>query len=279
MATLAMGHHRAVAATDGPGTWHHGIVARYWAEFNEPTDAEVAYLRAAIARSGEPVLDVGCGAGRLLLPLLADGIDIDGTDLSADMLAYARAGAERLGRHPALEPQANHELDLPRRYRTIIAIGAFGIGGRRDRDLGMLRRIHAQLEDGGTLVMDQELATARSDEAWLRWLPAHQAWTPREFEDRDARRTSDGDGIELDTRLVAFEPLEARHTLQIRARLVRDGALLAEELGELSESLYLVPEIRLMLEVAGFRDVRVEGPFTGEPATARDTTVVFVAQR
>jgi SAM-dependent methyltransferase len=274
-----MRHHPVVAATDQPGTWHHGIVARYWAEFNEATDAELAYLRAAIARSGEPVLDVGCGAGRLLLPLLADGMDIDGSDLSRDMLAYARAGAERLGRHPRLEPQANHELDLPRRYRTVFAIGAFGIGGRRDRDLAMLDRIHAQLEDGGTLLMDQELATARSEEAWLRWLPGHQGWTPRAFEDRPRRRTADGDEIELDTRLATFDPVAARHTLHIRARLYRDGGLVAEEIGELSECLYLVLEIRLMLETTGFRDVRVEGPFTGEPATARDTTVVFVARR
>jgi 2-polyprenyl-3-methyl-5-hydroxy-6-metoxy-1,4-benzoquinol methylase len=35
------------------------------------------------------VLDVACGSGRLLLPLLRAGIDIDGCDISGDMLKMA----------------------------------------------------------------------------------------------------------------------------------------------------------------------------------------------
>ena len=50
------------------GTWHYGLVARWWAEVNRPDEAELAYLRTAIHRFGEPALDLGCGAGRLLLP-------------------------------------------------------------------------------------------------------------------------------------------------------------------------------------------------------------------
>ena len=43
------------------GTWHYGLIARWWAEVNRPEVAEIAYLRAAIARFGEPALDLGCG--------------------------------------------------------------------------------------------------------------------------------------------------------------------------------------------------------------------------
>lgn len=57
------------------GTWHYGLIARWWAEFNVAEPDELAYLRAAIHRFGEPALDVGCGTGRILVPLLADGLD------------------------------------------------------------------------------------------------------------------------------------------------------------------------------------------------------------
>jgi len=264
---------------DPPRTWHHGIVARYWAEFNVAEPTELAFWRAAIAVAGEPVLDVGCGTGRLLVPLLAEGVDIDGTDISPDMLAYAEAAARGTGRTPLLRAQASHELDLPRRYRTVIACGSFGIGGRRDRDLETLGRIHRHLEPGGTLVMDQQLANDRSEEVWTRWLPG-RSWSPRPWpEHGERRRAANGDEIELETRLIVFDPIEARHTLEIRARLWRGGALVGEETGALEESLYLVPEVRLMLTTAGFGEVRVEGPYTGRPAVATDGTVVFVARR
>ena len=50
-------------------TWHHGLVARWWAEFNQGGD-DIEVFRSEIAHSGEPVLDAGCGTGRLLLPFL-----------------------------------------------------------------------------------------------------------------------------------------------------------------------------------------------------------------
>ena len=39
-------------------TWHHGLVARWWAEFNHGGD-DVEVFRQIIERSGAPVLDAG----------------------------------------------------------------------------------------------------------------------------------------------------------------------------------------------------------------------------
>ncbi len=55
------------------------------------------YLKAAIVRNGGPALDIGCGTGRLLLPYRAAGLDVDGVDPSAEMLALCRAKAEAHG--------------------------------------------------------------------------------------------------------------------------------------------------------------------------------------
>ncbi len=44
-------------------------------------------------------------------------------------------------------------------------------------------------------------------------------------------------------------------------------------------NLYFAQELLLMLEVAGFSDVAMEGRYNGAPATPDDATVVFVARR
>lgn len=63
-------------------------MAECWAE--SITDApEVPFFEKQIAHFGQPVLDVACGTGRVLLPLLQSGIDIDGCDISGDMREHS----------------------------------------------------------------------------------------------------------------------------------------------------------------------------------------------
>lgn len=136
-------------------TWHHGLVAEYWARYN--VDAPEVELYRPYLR--EPILDVGCGAGRLLGPWHDEGLDIDGCDASADMIARCR---ERVP-EATLWVSALHELDPPRRYATIVACGVFGLGSTREQDEEAMRRLHDALLGGGTLVLDNE----ESD--WSRW--------------------------------------------------------------------------------------------------------------
>ena len=266
---------------DDTGTWHHGLIARWWAEFNTPDPEEVAYYEAAIRRSGEPALDLGCGTGRILLPLLAAGLDVDGADISADMVAFATDAANKAGFSPRVVAQGTHELDLPRTYRTIYMCGVFGIGGRRDRDLEGLRRAYRHLEPGGTLLINHELPYEHLDEQrWGGWLPGNRAGIPRVWpEEGDRRTAANGDEIELINRLFELDPLAQRHTLEIRARLWRDGAVVAEEQYQLGESLYFTQEVLLMLADVGFRDVTVESRYSGQPATPDDGVVMFVATK
>ena len=109
-------------------------------------------------------------AGRLLVPYVRDGLDVDGTDVSVDMLEHCRQAAAAVGAAPTLVAQANHELDLPRRYGTIVCCGGFGLGATRDQDREGLGRVLAHLEPGGTFVVDNEVSD--TDPArWRGWRP------------------------------------------------------------------------------------------------------------
>jgi SAM-dependent methyltransferase len=260
------------------GSWHYGLIARWWAEVNLPEAAELAYLRAAIARFGEPALDLGCGTGRLLVPLLAGGLDVDGTDISGDMLVYAgdagaAAGIDMEGR---LDAQPFDGLDRPRRYATIFSIGSFAIGGSPERDAAALARIHDHLLPGGAVLLSYEVAT-EVDHARM----ADPARTyPSPWPAAGTRATlSDGDELELLTRAAGYEADLRCQTLEIRARLWRGDRLVQEEEGSLLCTYYVPSRLGEMLEEAGLVEVLIEGPYTGLAPDPSDDTVVVVARR
>jgi SAM-dependent methyltransferase len=267
-------------ADERSGTWHHGIVARWWAEFNVD-GPEIAYFQKFIEGDGQPALDLACGTGRLLVPWLRAGLDVDGCDISADMVALCRERAEAAGLSPNLFVQPMHELALPRRYRTIVVCGGFGLAVDREQSAASLKRIYEQLEPGGMLLLDNEAPYADAG-LWRRWLKEERLALPmpwQELGEGDRRRGSDGSEYELRSRIVELDPLAQSVALEMRADLWRDGEHVAGEEHRLSMSLYFTHELVAMLERAGFADVTLSGDYTDEEPTADSAFVVFRATR
>jgi SAM-dependent methyltransferase len=265
--------------SDIPETWHYGLVARWWAECNRPEPEELAFYRSWVERDGQPALDLGCGNGRLLLPLVRAGLEVDGCDISPDMLARCRDQADKEGLTVRLYQQAFHELDLPVAYRTIYICDSFGLGGNRSHDAEALRRCHRHLAPGGALVFSHYLPYD-DPEQWPAWLPEGRGRLPEPWSETGRRSpASDGDELELRARLVDLDPIDQRATRQIRVTLWRDGIAVDEEEHQLQESMYFYNEVLLMLEAAGFGDVTVRAGYADRPATADEAMVVYVARK
>jgi SAM-dependent methyltransferase len=262
-----------------PTTWHYGLVARWWAEFNV-NGPEIEYFRRHVER-GQPALDVACGTGRLLIPYVRAGLDVDGCDVSADMIELCRERASREGVSPTLFVQPMHELDPPRRYRTIYVCGGLGLGSTRTQDAQALRRFHSSLEPGGTLVLDNENPYASASE-WHYWCAEGRTELPRAWkplEDSERRRAADGSELALQSRVVDMDPLEQRLSYEMRAGMWRDGKLVQREEHALRLNLYFMHELLLLLERAGFEDLVVHGDYVDEPPTRDSKFLVFVAKK
>jgi len=263
--------------SDRPQTWHYGLVARWWAEFNVD-GPEIDYFQRFVEQ-GQPALDLACGTGRLLIPYLRAGLDVDGCDVSPDMLAHCRERGVREGVSPTLYAQALHELDLPRRYRTIFICGGFGLGGNRDDDVDALRRIYEHLEPGGVLVLDNEVPYA-AEPQWKYWTREGRALLPRDWPDDGTRQTTaDGSELALRSRMVELDPLAQRVTMGMRAELWRDGVLEQHEEQLLRMTLYFKDELVLLLERTGFAEVSVRGGYDGGEPTPDHEFLVFVARK
>lgn len=260
-----------------PQTWHYGLIAEWWAEFN--TDGpEIDYYRRFV-EPGQPALDAGCGTGRLLLPWLRAGLDVDGCDVSADMVELCRARARAEGLEPALWTAPLHGLEPPRRYRTIVVCGVFGIGTTREQDQEGLRRCHEALEPGGTLLLDNEVPYAVASR-WRRWTREERALLPAPWpESGTVKVAADGTEFELRSRITAVDPLDQAVWMEMLAEKRLDGQVVAsEEARPLSLRCYFRDEIVLMLEKAGFADVDVRAGYNDAEPSPDDDFLVYVAQ-
>lgn len=112
------------------------------------------YLGLAKEATG-PVLDVACGTGRIMLPCLRAGIDIEGVDLFAPMLDRLRSKATTEGFSPRLQRADMSDFRLDRRFALImIPFNAFIHNLTAEAQIRCLTLCREHLQPGGLLAFD-----------------------------------------------------------------------------------------------------------------------------
>lgn len=121
----------------------------------EAKEKEIEFYGNFLKTVTEPCLEAMCGSGRLLLPLLRRGYQIDGLDNSSHMLESCsqRCKLEKLNVN--LFNQSLQNLSLPHKYGLIfIAIGSFQLIENRFEALIILKRLYDHLISGGILLIE-----------------------------------------------------------------------------------------------------------------------------
>lgn len=249
-----------------------GLKARAWDALRGDTsdwDDRRLYLDL-IGELGQPVLDVGCGTGRLLLDFLAQGIDIDGVEISPEMVAMLRAKAVTAGLDVAgrVHLAAMETMDLARRYRVVLVpSSSFQLLIEPAAAAAAMQRLHDHLEPGGTLVMP--------------WIDVAQDYPGGAVVD-DAREVAlpDGSVIRV-TSSGWFDPATGlEHTDEHFERLI-DGDVVEQERIVRSPATrqYDREAIRRLHEASGFRDLAWLSGFTRSAALPDDRVVTTLARR
>lgn len=137
------------------------IAALYAAEFPpaEAEDPDAAFLLAFASRTGGPALDLGCGAGRFLVPLAEAGYAVTGVDTSAAMLAEAQqaVGDAGLSANVTLRQDDFRTLATLGEARfalTFCAQNTFLHMPDGAAQQAALRAIASHLRPGGVLILD-----------------------------------------------------------------------------------------------------------------------------
>ncbi|WP_416972498.1 class I SAM-dependent methyltransferase [Streptomyces sp. 4F14] len=136
-----------------PADFYTGIVADLYAPLKAYSQDPGLY-DAFVREAGGPALELGCGDGEPLLELRRRGLDVEGVDSSADMLARLRREADVQGIGVTVHHQRMEALDLPRRYRAVFLAGpTFNLLPDDATALAALRGIRAHLDEGGTALI------------------------------------------------------------------------------------------------------------------------------
>ena len=249
-------------------TWHYGLVARWWSEFNLD-GPEISYFKKVIQQSGVPALDVGCGTGRILIPCLEAGIDVHGTDISSEMIDYCQAKIDSKNLKTKLHVSPTHELDLGSEYKTIISCGVFGVGTTREEDLESLKRLKKHLILGGKLVFDFYLP-GRDSNKW-EWSEEHKPNLPSKWSKSDRRDLLDGTSLSLQTRILEFNPIDQYYIREILVEQHKDKVLVGTEQRQIRLNIYLKDEVELILQSVGFSEVKIfAGLSNRDPIPSKD---------
>jgi SAM-dependent methyltransferase len=249
---------------------YKGLMAEAWDVLRGDTTnwPDRHFYLAAIQNYGQPVLDVGCGTGRLLLDYLQQGIDIDGVDNSPDMLAICQRKAENLGLRPKLYEQYVENLDLPRKYQVILVpSSSLQLIIEPASVKQAMKRLYDHLLPGGRLV-------ASIMALWKDGEPLEFEW------EKTAVREDDGTKFRRVSR-SRFDPAsECEHTEDLYQKIIGDKVI-TEELHRRSPATrsYSQSQVKELFERVGFQNIQVFSEFTFETVKPEDSVFVIIGQK
>jgi SAM-dependent methyltransferase len=258
---------------DGSKGWDEYAPFYDWENARTLGRADVPFWRRLARRTDGQALELGCGTGRVSLPLARAGVRLVGLDRSAAMLARARRRLR--SRRTAPRRSAAPGLDLVRgdirrlpfsAGRFDLVLAPYGIlqSLLGDRDLASaLREAARVLRPGGLLGVDL--------------VPDVPNW--REYENRVQLRGRAAGGTHLTLVESVRQDRKRRLTTFEQRYIARRGRQTTEHRFDLTFRTLPVDQMTRRLERAGFLVEAILGDYQGRPWDQRADVWIILARR
>jgi SAM-dependent methyltransferase len=232
------------------------------------------YLRFAAA-AGDPILELGCGTGRVLLPLAGAGHRVCGLDLSEQMLAQFRrklgTAAPDTGQRIRLVQGDMAGFDLGERFRLItVPFRPFQHLLTVESQLACLRAAHSHLEPGGRIILDLFHTDPRRlhDQEFLKEREAHGEVT-----------LADGRRIRLAERTVTFHRAEQVNDVELIYYVMHPDGRSERLVHAFPIRYFFRYEVEHLLALSNFRVANLFGGFDQSPLRDDSAEMLFVAEK
>ncbi|MDX1995359.1 MAG: class I SAM-dependent methyltransferase [bacterium] len=136
----------------------YAAIARYYDAENTDKNDDIPFYLSLAEEYGGPIMDIGCGTGRVMIPLAAEGYEVHGIDNEEAMLEIAEARRDADSRlHEKMTFYHGDVLTFPldRQFRLML-VPYNGLMHFHDQEtqLALLRRLRGWTMDDGLLVLD-----------------------------------------------------------------------------------------------------------------------------
>ena len=236
----------------------YGTLAAEVYELDKPVGrsfADVEYCAGLLAGVSGPILEPAAGTGRILIPLLQAGHEVEGLDTSPQILALCLQHCHDRGLDPVLrEADMTIYVRLAAYQAVIIPAGSIALLDGRKATLQALTCFRDSLVPGGHLFVDVPVPwPATQHEAMRYWRRSSYLWT-------------------LQTIHTEYDPAANQTTRFLRYDKWQDGTLRTAELQSFRLQHWSSQEFRELIAEAGFTGIRVtadyQDPCTPGPANS-----------
>jgi SAM-dependent methyltransferase len=236
---------------------------------------DMPFYLALAKEIGGPVLEIGCGTGRVLLPIARAGIEIHGLDNSGPMLGVLEENLDRESKEVRGRVTL-HSGDM-RDFRLNQTFALVTIPFRPmqhmhtlEDQISALKSARAHLNDGGILAFDVFYPKFEVLHLGIGEERLEAEWSPSTDSQTIIRRYYRKDAV---------DKINQNFTLTFIFRNYRDGKLIREENDSIKMSYYTYPQLRALFLLAGLEPVAEYGSFDKTPLDNSSTEMIFLLRR
>jgi len=224
-------------------------------------------LAREAAAAGHPVLELGCGTGRVTVPIAQAGVEVVGLDNAPAMLDVARSKAGTTS-NPRWVLGSMTDFVLDQRFGlAIIPFRSFLLLLTVEEQKACLARIHEHLVEGGRLALNIFNPSILAIAEWLgdegqRWQrsqigPGRERWANRHYSPASQELNETRTDVHLSDQGAVIQRVERNLRLRWVYRY----------------------EMEHLLALAGFEVEALYGWFDGAAFTDDSSEMIWVARR